>query len=200
MATEETPCVTFQRERSRAIPIAIVLELWLGGFFAWCAAARLRADGVWAQPAVLLAAMYGAIVLAPATIYLTLAHPDWSWLYLFSATRLPSLAAIPAAATALAALLGGWVIVGRMVILGLERKKITIGLGIGLAVVMALVIAARRRLFAWGTTADYDAGRALGIFEVKLGYVLVALGIGAVAAATFVGWELWRDAQKASRR
>lgn len=177
-----------------------MLELWLGGFFAWCAGARLRADGVWAQPAVLLAALYGAIVLAPATIYLTLAYPDWSWLYLFAATRVPALAVIPTAASALASLLGGWFVVGRLVVMGIERRRIAIGLGALLALLLILVIAARGRLFSWGTTADYHAGRALGIFDVKLGYVLVALAIGGAAAAAFVAWELYRDARKAASR
>lgn len=182
------------------IPIAIVIELWLGGFFAWCAGARLRADGVWAQPAVLLAALYGAIVLAPATIYLNLAHPDWSWLYLFPATKLPALAVIPLAAAAIAALGGGWLAVGRLIVAGVPRRTIAIGLGAAAAVILVLIILLGRRLFAWGTTADFDAGRALPIFEVKLGYVLVALTIGAGAAAGFVAWELYRDGRKASSR
>jgi hypothetical protein len=177
-----------------------VLELWLGGFFAWCAAARLRADGVWAQPAVLLVALYGAIVLAPATIYLTLAYPDWSWLYLFPATRLPGLAAIPLAASAIAALIGGWFGVGRLVVLGVDRRRIAMGLGGVAGVLLLVVIAARARVFSWGTTADFRAGRALSIFEVKLGYVLIALAIGAIAAGAFVAWELFRDGRKASSR
>jgi hypothetical protein len=149
---------------------------------------------------VLLCALYGAIVLAPTTAYLTLAHPDWAWLYLFPATRVPALAMIPTAASAIAALLAGWFVVGRLVVLGFDRRRVGLGLGVGALVLGVLVIVLRGRLFVSGTTADYHAGRALPIFEVKLGFVLIALSIGGLAAAVFVAWELYRDARKAASR
>ena len=66
--------------------------------FAFCASARLRADGPWAQPPVSLVALFAAIMLCPATIYLYLTHADWAWLYLIDPRRVPRLFAIPAAA------------------------------------------------------------------------------------------------------
>jgi hypothetical protein len=192
--------VLLSRSQEAAIPIALVLELWLGGLFALCASARLRADGPWPHPAVLLPVLYAVIVVAPMTAYLYLAHPAWAWLYLVPAERIPGLAVIPAVGAAVAAIVGGWAIVGRLVILGVERRRIVAGLAGGAALVAVLAFVARERLVVVGTHAEVHAGRGLPLFAVKLGYVLVALAIGAACAAVFVAMELRRDARKASGR
>src|SRR5215470_15592182 len=87
-----------------AILIALILELWLGGFFAFCARARIRQAGPWAQPSLALVGTFVAILLAPATVYLYLAHPDWAWLYLVDPEHVPRLVVVPIVAMSAAAL------------------------------------------------------------------------------------------------
>ena len=182
------------------IPIALVLWFWLGGLFALCASPRLRADGLWPHPAVLLPVLYALIVLAPLTAYLVLAYPGWSWLYLAPAERVPALAVIPAVGAAVAALIAGWAAVGRLVVLGVARRRLLAGLAGGAGLVALLAFLARHRLAVVGTYAEVHEGGGRPLFAVKLGYVLIALVIGAAAAAIFVATELRRDARKASVR
>jgi hypothetical protein len=180
------------------------MEMWLGAAFAWCAAPRLRADGVWSHPAALLPVLYGIIVLAPSTAYLYLAYPDWSWLYLVDAGRVPRLAVIPAVSASVAAVVAGWAIGGRVLVVrggrgrphG-ARRRLAAGLGVGAAAVALMALLLRHRLVHAGSLADYQAGRAVPLFDTKLGFVLVALIIGALAAAGFVAAELRRDARRA---
>jgi len=180
-----------------AIPIAILFDLWLGGVLAWCAAPRIRAEGTWAQPSITLVALLAAIVLCPVTAYLYLAHPDWSWLYLVDARRMPRLFVVPVAAAAAAALVGGYYGAARLLGGGIARRQMLILLGVaGLVVALALLVA-RARLFHYGSYLDYHAGRAAALFQVKLGFVLVALLVGVTAASLYTAWELLRDARRA---
>jgi hypothetical protein len=149
---------------------------------------------------VLLPILYAGIVLAPMTAYLYLAYPGWSWLYLVPAERVPSLAVIPAVGAAVAAVIGGWAGIGRLIIVGVDRRKILATLAAGAALVAVLGFVARDRLATVGSYAEVHAGRGLPLFEAKLGYVLIALAIGAAAAAFFVAGELRGDARRASVR
>ena len=149
---------------------------------------------------MLLPVLYAGIVLAPMTAYLYLAYPGWSWLYLVPAERIPSLAVIPAVGAAVAAVIAGWAAIGRLIILGIERRRILAGLAGGALLVAVLGFVARERLTTVGSFVEVHAGRGLPLFEAKLGYVLIALGIGAAAAAFFVAGELRGDARKASVR
>jgi hypothetical protein len=148
--------------------------------------------------------LYAAIIVAPMTAYLYLAYPDWSWLYLFPADRVPRLAVIPAVAAGFAAMLGGWVVVGRLLAAqggrSSDPRRLLIGLAGGAALLLVFISMSWTRIASAGTYADLHAGRAQPIFSVKLGFVLTALAIAATAAAVFVGSQLRRDARKASVR
>ena len=134
------------------------------------------------------------------TAYLYLAYPDWSWLYLFRADRVPRLAVIPAVAAGFAGLLAGWAAVGHFVVARTDPRRVLAALGGGAALLVVLTLVAWPRLARVGTHAAYHEGRALPLFQVKLGFVLTALAIAAVAAAVFVASEIRRDARKASLR
>ena len=67
----------------------------------------MRADGLFAAPAFPLVAIFIAIVLTPIALYLYLAHPSWSWMYLVDPADVPGLAIVP-----LLVLHGGLVVAG----------------------------------------------------------------------------------------
>jgi hypothetical protein len=169
----------------------------LGVFFAWCASARIRADGPWSQPSLSIVGSYVAIILIPCTAYLYLAHPDWCWMYLFDASRVPRLFVVPIVAATAAATVGGYNGTARM--LRIDRlRPLVPGLTVASGVFVLLILfLARGRLSLYGSYGDYPM-RALHLSEVKLGYVLIAMVIGVLAASAFVGWELWRDGRRAA--
>jgi hypothetical protein len=145
-------------------------------------------------------ALFAAIILGPSTAYLYLAHPDWSWLYLVDPDRVPRLAVVPIVAAGIGALAGGYYGAARVMREVRDRRVLPAALA-GVAVVtLLLAFLARGRLLRYGSYLDFHAGRALPLSEVKLGYVLVAVMVGTVAAAAFVALELWRDARRATAR
>src|SRR5215470_2384327 len=185
-----------------AILIALILELWLGGFFAFCARARIRQAGPWAQPSLTLVGTFVAILLVPATAYLYLAHPDWAWLYLVDPEHVPRLVVVPIVAMSAAAVGAGYWGAARMLALvpGGARRALPGALAGVAALVLLLRFLARGRLLHVGTTGDFRGGRALPIFDVKLGYALIAVVVGLASAAAFVAWELARDGRRAQMR
>ena len=113
---------------------------------------------------------------------------------------MPRLAVVPVVAAGIAALAAGYYGAARLVREARDRRILPAALaGIGM-VTLLLGFLARGRLLRYGSYLDYHAGRALPLSEVKLGYVLVAVLVGTVAAAAFVAWELWRDARRATAR
>jgi hypothetical protein len=112
----------------------------------------------------------------------------------------PRIAVIPVVASGFAAALAGWALVGHFVIARVDPRRLLAGLAGGGVLLLVAVALARPRLAAVGSHVEYHEGRALPLFEVKLGFVLTALAIAAIAAAVFVGAELRRDARKANVR
>jgi hypothetical protein len=147
-----------------------------------------------------LVALFAAIILTPATAYLYLAHPDWSWLYLVDAARVPRMFVVPAAAASAAALLAGWYGIARFVAGGVPRRQVLGALGAAGAAAVAVALLARGRLLHYGSYRDYHDGRAAALFEVKLGFVLVAVAVGMGAAVGFTAVELMKDARRAQAR
>jgi hypothetical protein len=181
------------------MPLDLLTVIWLGLLFGWCARERLRADGPWSQPAVSIVLLFLAIVRAPSTLYFYLVHPDWAWLYLVDAERIPRVAALTMVLASGAGLLGGYYAAGRLVRSDRELiVRLTLAGGaLFLAILHALSWA---RLTSYGTTAQYRSGVAAPIMDVKLGYVLIAVVIGSVAAVVFVALELYRDGRRAQSR
>jgi hypothetical protein len=159
----------------------------------------VRADGPFAAPAFPLVVIFIAIVLTPIALYLYLAHPDWSWMYLIDPADVPGLAIVP-----LLVLHGGFVVVGWYVgarLIRTSRDRVALYALAGAALVVVLLV-----LIAWGRIGryssydDFHAGRSLKILEVKLGYVLVGLALGIAAAAAYVCLELSRDSRRVRTR
>jgi hypothetical protein len=141
-----------------------------------------------------------AILLAPATAYLYLAHPDWAWLYLVDPERVPRLVVVPVVAMSAAAVGAGYWGGARMLALVADRRALPGALAGVAALVCLLGFLARGRLLHVGTTGDFHDGRALPLFDVKLGYALIAVVVGLASAAAFVAWELARDGRRAQMR
>jgi hypothetical protein len=160
----------------------------------------VRAEGPFAWPAFPLVAIFIGIVLTPVTLYLYLAHPAWSWMYLFDPGDITGLT--------MASLLGhagmvmaGWYGGARLLRADKKKHLIAVYLLIGGALAAMVSIALFwGRIGRYGTYAEFHDGRALELMEVKLGYVLVALALGVATAAGFVGLELMRDSRRVRAR
>jgi len=131
---------------------------------------------------------------------LYLAHPDWAWLYLVDSERVPRLVVVPIVAMSAAAVGAGYWGAARMLALVGDRRALPGALAGVAALVCLLGFLARGRLLHVGTTGDFRDGRALPIFDVKLGYALIAVVVGLASAAAFVAWELARDGRRAQSR
>ncbi len=182
--------------------IHVLLHAYFGLVFGWCAQGRLRADGIWAQPAISIVAVFIGVIVAPSTLYLNVMYPDWSWLYTIDAGQVPALAIIPVLAASAGAVLGGYYGAARLV--RADRGKWVLGGVGGGAILIALVIVlASGRLFIYGSAADFHASprRTIPLSGDKFVLIaLVAVTIGVLASAAYVGWELWKDGRRAAAR
>jgi len=159
----------------------------------------VRADGPFAAPAFVLVLSFIAIVLMPAGLYLYVAHPAWTWMYMVDPVDVPSLAVVPMLVLHGSAVVGGYYLGGRLLRADRQRALLYSLAGGALSLVlMALLL--RHRLFSYGSYRDWHGDRALDLMDVKLGYVLAALIPGILAAAGFVALELFRDSRRVRTR
>jgi hypothetical protein len=179
--------------------LGLILELSVGIAFALCARDRVRVDGPFATPSFLLVLIFAGVVLAPATLYLHLAHTSWSWLYLVDPHKLPHLSLVPLLALHGGFLVGGWYLGARL--LRADRRGVAFysALVAALGFLISLPILGGR-LGSYGSYADYRGGRAFGLFEVKLGYVLITLILAVGVSAGYVALELVRDSRRVRAR
>ena len=177
------------------VPFGLILSVLAG--LAFAASAR-RQFGRGAQPwgRELAAVLSFEVFLGwPAALYLCVAFPDWSWMYLVDPHRLPTgtviLVLLAAAATLVGGYLLGWALVRT------ARDRLLFGvLGGGSLVLLILAIAARGRLWAAGTFSDYHAGRAPVLTEGKLGWALLVILLCLSSGAFFVGLTLFREGRR----
>jgi hypothetical protein len=172
---------------------------WLGLFFGWCARERVRADGPWAQPAISLVLVFVGIVLAPCGLYFYLVHPAWAWLYLVDASKVPRFVAITVVVAQAGALILGYYGAAKLVRSGRELI-LRFALPGAASVWLLLAILLRGRIGIYGSYAAFKEGYARPLMDVKLGYVLIAVVVGAGAAAAVVAYELSRDSKRAAAR
>lgn len=159
----------------------------------------MRADGLFAAPAFPLVAIFIAVVLTPISLYLYLAHPAWSWMYLVDPDGVPGLAIVPLLVLHGGAVVAGWYLGARLIRTGRDKQARYGLLGAGLVVLLAAAIG-WGRLGHYGSYGDFHGGRALDIFDVKLGYVLIGLALGIGSAASYVALELARDSRRVRTR
>lgn len=159
----------------------------------------MRADGLFAAPAFPLVAIFIAVVLTPIALYLYLAHPAWSWMYLVDPADVPGLAIVPLLVLHGGLVVAGWYLGGRLIRTGREKQARYGLLGAGLVVLLLSAIG-WGRIGHYGSYRDFHGGRAIDLFDVKLGYVLVGLALGIGAAAGYVALELARDSRRVRTR
>ena len=159
----------------------------------------MRADGPFAAPAFLLILSFVGVVLLPVGLYLYVAHPDWTWMYLVDPEDVPALALVPILVLHGGAVIGGWYL-GAYLIRRDKQRLLLYLLGGGAAILLLAGLILRERLLSYGTLADWERGTALDLMDVKLGYVLIALVLGMGAAAGFVAFELLRDSRRVRAR
>jgi hypothetical protein len=171
----------------------------LGFCFVLCARDRVRADGPFAAPAFALVATFVGVVLVPVGLYLYLAHPAWTWMYLIDPAKVPSLALVPVLVVLGGVLIAAWYVGARL--LAADKQLLLIyAVVLTLGLLVSMAVALRDRVFHYGTYEDYKRSIALDLMDVKLGYVLVALLLGIGAAAALGAFELSRDARRVSAR
>jgi len=185
------------------LPLIVVLgllfNLSLGLGFSQCARDRIRVDGPFATPAFILLLLFVGLATAPATLYLYLAHPAWSWLYLVDPEHVPGLAVVPVLVAQGGIVVLGWYGGARLI----RADKTPVGLYSavgGLALLAILVLVLHARLGAYGSYAAYHEGHAAGLLQVKLGYVLMALALAMIVATGYTGLELLRDSRRVRAR
>jgi hypothetical protein len=183
------------------MPIDLLFNGCLGLGFALCARDRVRSGGPFASPAFGLVAIFVGVVLLPMTLYLYLAHPAWSWMYLIDPAGVPGLVLVTLLLAHGGAALGGWYLGARLIRAGKRYEQIAAyGLAGASAVLLLLVSLAWGRIGRYGSYDEFHDGRTLSLVEVKLGYVLVALLVGTAVAAGFVALELMRDSRRVRAR
>jgi len=123
--------------------------------------------------------LFHVLFVTPSVIYLGLAFPDWSWLYLVEPRRLPfgtiTLSVLATALAELGGYLGGWALLKAR-----RRRELTLAVGLGTLTLIVVMLVLRERLSHAGTYAEYALGQAVPIAERKLSWALSIIGSGTV--------------------
>ncbi len=143
--------------------------------------------------------MFIVTMLVPITFYLYAAHPSWAWMYLVNPDKVPGFAILPLVVSHAVMVGGGWYLGARLLVLGRKRLVVSLVAG-GTLLCLVSVALLWGRLGHYGSYAEFHAGRALPIMDVKLGYVLVAMALATIASASFMAVELIRDGRRAVNR
>lgn len=146
---------------------------------------------------------FAGLTAAPVAIYLYVAYPDWSWMYLINPARLPrgtGLAVVVATTLMVpAGYLLGWALLRLLSVRGLFGVLGAVAMGLALG-----MVAGERRFFFLGRYEDFltaRQGAGPGVFvprpltQGKLGYALpciVPLVLSSLAVAAYHLWAQGR--------
>jgi hypothetical protein len=159
----------------------------------------VRASGAFGSPGFPLVLVFLGLIALPTSLYLYWAHTAWSLLYLFDPARVPAIMVVPVLVVQSVALLGAWLVATALI--RANRDRALLGTLAGAIVTLAAMgLLLSSRLGAYGSYQVFEAGAAVGLLEVKLGYVLIAILLGLGAAGAFVAVELLRDGRRVRAR
>ena len=167
--------------------------------FTLCARDRVQANGYFASPAFQLISVFIGCIIIPATLYLYVAHPAWAWMFIFDPSVVPRFMVAIVVLLTSGGIMAGWLLGCLLIRQG--RGDLVKYVALGGALMTVLVVAIfHTRLGSSGSYQQFAVGRALGLQEVKLAYVLLVLGLGIYSAAGYVGVVLLRDSRKVRSR
>ena len=177
------------------MPVAFVLNLTLGMILAYAAKDRLNAHGAWSSPALQITALFFGVVIFPFAIYCHVVHGSWASLYLVDGANIHVAWRIVFALVQSLGLLIGWVMSVKMLKLLGDRKFLIATCGVGMfGLLLTLVFS--ERLGKYGNYLDWQGERALPLWQVKLGYVLVLMALAVAAGLIFTAMELHKDGRR----
>ncbi len=171
----------------------------VGLLFARCARDRVRTAGPFATPSVWIVLAFTCIVAIPKTLYLYTAHPAWTWLYLLDPEHVPWFMVIPVVLAHGGALVGAW-IAGAVAYRNERAHMVPLTAGLLALLLVVSLVLLTNRLTVYGSFQVYEAGSAVGIMDVKLGYSLIAISLGAGLSVVLAAVELVRDARRSRLR
>ena len=167
--------------------------------FVLCANDRIRVDGPFPMPPFLLVLMFVGAIQLPIAVYLYWVHPAWSLLYIIDPRRMPDLGLVALILVQCAALPAAWYLGAYLLQAGKQQIIVYVTAGTGVLFVLMGILCAGR-LGQYGTYQEFARGTTSALFDVKLGYILIALTLGIGTAASFVGVELMRNARRVRTR
>lgn len=180
------------------IPFNLVFGLLAGLTLCACARTQLQSGAPpWQSDLLLPVVSFAVLTTAPVSLYLYLAYPEWSWMYLLDPARLPRATGLAVVVTTTlmvpVGFLLGWVLLRLLQSRGLFG--ILGGLAMGL---LLIVIAGQRRFFYLGR---YDDFRAAALNDIalplrpltqgKLFYALLCIVPVVLCSFAVVARHLW---------
>ena len=170
-------------------PVAPFLGIALGAFFAWTAAEELAKGQRFGleSRSLVIASLFGFLVLAPIAAYFLTAHRDWAYAYLIDTHRLPDIVDPALVLIDAVSVPVGFAIAANGA-RGHRFAPVAKILMVSLAIALAFVFATMRRLSVQATYAQYQGDFGTQpIAGSSLGYGLLTM---TVLLVTAVLWTL----------
>ena len=179
--------------------VALFVQLALGLVFARAGRDRIKADGPSAAPAVLLVLTNAAVITVPVALYFYGVQPAWTWHYLVDPAKVPGLAIVPLVVAHGLVVVGGWYLGASLI--RADRARVLL-YAIAGAATAALVAAAILfpRLTAASSYRGYQAGVAVRLMSVELGWAILVASLATAVAGGYVVIELSRDSRRVRSR
>jgi hypothetical protein len=180
------------------IPFNLVFGLLAGLGLCACARTQLQSGTPpWQSDLLLPVVSFAVLTTTPVSLYLYLAYPDWSWMYLLEPARLPRATGLAVVVTITLMVPVGYLL--GWASLRLFQARGLFGLLGGLAMGLALiVIAGQRRFFYLGRYEDFRAAALNDIAlplrpltQGKLFYALLCIVPVVLCSFIVVARHLW---------
>lgn len=177
------------------MPIAFIFNFTLGMILAYAAKDRLSVHGPWSSPALQIVVLFLSVVVFPFAMYCHVVHGSWASLYVFDGAKMHVVLRIVFALIQSLGLLLGWALSAKLLNL-LGNRKFIIATCCVAMFSLFLVTMFGDRVGKVGNYLDWQGARALPLWQVKLGYVLVLMALALAVGAIFTAMELHKDGRR----